>query len=785
MSPKCASGEGWIGIRELGFNLAGTFGDLVLDGGELHGNLNRGPGLHRTAEIIERIEPGANPVRGPLMLDEAATEHERQRKIHYASGNGSGFTAGFGTSARGRFRPQAMHDETNAPAGRALLRVAIRLVRLRAKGRRPGEGKHVVIERLRHQNGRENGAQREHSGYADARHRGWKAQSPSYARQGDKTRRPACASMHSACATIKDVINPMSNSISSLREEDIREQERQNPSEAESSFGDILNQFEQTHSHEAPGEQGREATVVAINDDNVFFDIGQKTEGIMPAAALRDDKGPIAVKPGDVIQVGVKGRNEEGYYELSLIRIDRPKDWSGLQKAFDEKLTISGIVTAVIKGGLSVDVGMRAFMPASRSGARDVPEMQTLVGQEIPCRIIKLDTEKDDIVVDRRVVLEEERARAREAKLSGLEAGMVVHGTVRSLLDYGAFIDIGGVDGMLHVADISHGRVNKPSDALSVGQELDVKILKVDPAKKRISLGLKQLQPDPWSTAAERFHTGDRVKGTVARVTDFGAFVQLEPGLDGLIHLSEMSWSKKVRKPSDLLKPGDTVEVVVLGVNPADKRISLGLKQALGDPWDEVESKYPVGAVVEGPITQLKQFGAFVQVTENVEGMIHVGDIVSDKRINHPQDELKVGQVVRAVVLENDREKRRLRLGLKQLAPTPVDEYIAEHKQGDEVTGRVTDVNRGRATIELGEGVHGACTLVEKEQKQDRRSGGPVDVSALSSMLASKWKGGNNAAPGASEAEPKSEGLKPGQIRSFKIARLDTEKKKIELELVS
>ncbi len=577
----------------------------------------------------------------------------------------------------------------------------------------------------------------------------------------------------------------MSNPISSLREEDVREQEGQNPSEAESSFGDILNQFEQTHTHEAPaGEKGREATVVAINDDNVFFDIGQKTEGIMPVAALRDDQGPVPIKPGDVILVGVNGRNEEGYYQLSLIKVDRPKDWSGLQKAFDEKLNISGLVTAVIKGGLSVDVGMRAFMPASRSGARDVPEMQTLVGQEIACRIIKLDTEKEDIVVDRRVVLEEERAKAKEEKLSGLQAGMVVHGTVRSLLDYGAFIDIGGVDGMLHVADISHGRVNKPADALAIGQELEVKILKVDPAKKRISLGLKQLQPDPWTTAADKFHTGDRVKGTVARVTDFGAFVELEPGLDGLIHLSEMSWSKKVRKPSDLLKPGDTVEVVVLAVNPSDKRISLGLKQALGDPWDEVEKNYPVGSIVEGPVTQLKQFGAFVQVTENVEGMIHVGDIVNEKRINHPQDELKVGQVVRAIVLENDREKRRLRLGLKQLVPTSLDEYMAEHKEGDEVTGRVAEVNRGRAAVELGEGVQGTCVLAEKEQKQEQKSS-PVDVSALSSMLASRWKGsGGTAAAANTETSQKRELVKAGQIRRFRITKIDAGKKKIELDLI-
>jgi small subunit ribosomal protein S1 len=578
----------------------------------------------------------------------------------------------------------------------------------------------------------------------------------------------------------------MSNSITSLREEDVREQEGQTPPEAESSFGDILNQFEQSHTHEAPGEKGVEATVVSVNAEKVFFDIGQKTEGVLLASLLRDDKGLIEVKPGNVVHVMVNGRNEEGYFELSLIRVERPKDWSGLQKAFDEKLTISGVVTQVIKGGLSVDIGMRAFMPASRSGARDVPEMQTLVGQEIACKIIKLDTEKEDIVVDRRVVLEDERALAKDARFGELQAGSVVHGTVRSLLDYGAFIDIGGVDGMLHVADISHGRVNKPADALTVGQELDVKILKVDAGKKRVSLGLKQLSPDPWTTAAEKYNTGDRVKGAVARVTDFGAFVELEPGLDGLVHLSEMSWSKKVRKPGDMLKPGDMVEVVVLAVNPADKRISLGLKQALGDPWEEVEKKYPVGAIVEGPVTQLKQFGAFVQITEEVEGMIHVGDIVHEKRINHPQDELKVGQVVRAVVLENDREKRRLRLGLKQLQPTSLDEYIAEHKEGEVVTGRVADVKGNRVTVELGEGVSAHFNMATEEKKQEQRTVS-VDVSQLSSMLASKWKGagtGGAAPTVGADSGPKREVPRTGQVRSFKLTKLDAEKKKIELEIV-
>jgi small subunit ribosomal protein S1 len=260
--------------------------------------------------------------------------------------------------------------------------------------------------------------------------------------------------------------------------------------------------------------------------------------------------------------------------------------------------------------------------------------------------------------------------------------------------------------------------------------------------------------------------------------------VELEPGLDGLIHLSEMSWSKKARKPADVVKANDTVDVVVLTVSPAEKRISLGLKQALGDPWEEVAEKYPVGAIVEGAVTQLKQFGAFVQVTENVEGMIHVGDIVNEKRINHPQDELKVGQIVRAVVLENDREKRRLRLGLKQLQPTSVDTWIAEHKEAEEITGRVSEVNRGRAQVELGENVHGVCVIAAQETKQEQRSG-PVDVSTLSSMLASKWKGSGSGPASGGESAPRTEPLKVGQIRTFRITKLDAEKKRIDLELVS
>ena len=284
-------------------------------------------------------------------------------------------------------------------------------------------------------------------------------------------------------------------------------------------------------------------------------------------------------------------------------------------------------------------------------------------------------------------------ARPKRSRYSEVKEGETVQGTVRSLTDYGAFVDIGGVDALLHVADISWGRINKPADVLSVGQQVEAKVLKVDPAKRRISLGMKQLLPHPWELAGEKYKTGERVHGTVTRVADFGAFVELEKGVEGLIHLSEMSWSKKVRKPSDVVKPGDQVEVVILGVNQADRRISLGLKQALGDPWAEVPQKYPVGSVVEAPVVSLQKFGAFVQLAEGVEGMIHVGDISAEKRINHPQDVLKVGQVVKAQVLELDIEKRRLRLGMKQLMPTSLDEYIAEHKEGDVVTGRMVEVS--------------------------------------------------------------------------------------------
>jgi small subunit ribosomal protein S1 len=358
-----------------------------------------------------------------------------------------------------------------------------------------------------------------------------------------------------------------------------------------------------------------------------------------------------------------------------------------------------------------------------------------------------------------------------------LEEGAVVRGTVRSLMDFGAFVDLGGVDGLLHVSDMSYSRGVKPSDMVSVGDELEVKILKVNRDTRKVALGLKQLSPDPWTQTIGSLEPGARVTGKVSRVADFGAFVELAPGVEGLIHVSEMSWMKKNVRAMDVVKVGEMVQVVVLGVNPTEKRIALGLKQALGDPWDDALKKYPVGATVEGPVTSLAKFGAFVDLGDGIEGMVHIGDISKDKRLNHPNEALKVGERVKAQVLEADKERRRLRLGIKQLEPTSIDEYIAEHKAGDTVSGRIVEVSGQRAKIELGEGVVAPAKMPAPKAKESAASPSKTDVSTLSAMLAAKWKSGGGA-------EPADEAPRAGQIRSCRIVSIDPASKKIELELL-
>lgn len=554
------------------------------------------------------------------------------------------------------------------------------------------------------------------------------------------------------------------------------------PAAPEESFADIYTEFQRTHQRRE-GEGQIRGTVVAVTDESLLVDIGYKLEGILPLSAF--PKGGEPVKAGDALQVSIKGRDESGYYALSLFRTAIPKDWTGLERAFEQKATIVGTVTGVVKGGLHVDVGVRAFLPASRSGARDAAEMEKLVGEEIRCRITKLDVADEDVVIDRRVVLEEEALAAKDRRYAEVQEGAVVDGTVRTIMDYGAFVDLGGVDGLLHIGDLSWHRVSKVDDVLSVGQQVEVKILKIDPETRRISLGLKQLQAHPWEAVPEKYKAGEKVRGVVSRIADFGAFVEIEPGVEGLVHPSEMSWSKRIHKATEVVNTGDVVEAVILSIDVPGRRISLGLKQALGDPWEEASKRLFPGAIVEGPVASIMKFGAFVKVADGVEGLVHISEIVPDRRLNHPSDALHVGQQVTAVVLGIDREKRQLKLSIKQAIPTGLDEFLAEHKAGDKVTGRIASIHDGVAQVEVGEGILAACTLpAAVAEPEPAPVTGKADLSSLTSMLQSKWKTGS---PGgaSSKSGGKQQPAEAGQVRNFRISRIDRESKAIVLELIA
>jgi small subunit ribosomal protein S1 len=548
------------------------------------------------------------------------------------------------------------------------------------------------------------------------------------------------------------------------------------------------------------GSKRIDATVVAISEDSVYLDIGYKTEGSLPLTVFAS--GEKTVEVGDKFRVTVKGRDLDGYYELTRQRGSAaPKDFSSLEEAFEAKGTVLGTVTGLVKGGLTVDIGMRAFLPSSRSGTRDTAEMEKLIGQEIRVRITSLDLEggesgRPDAVVDRRSVLEEEAKAIQDARLSELAEGQIVSGTVRSLTSFGAFVDLNGADALLHISDIAWHRVENPADILSVGDQIDVVVLKIDsddPAKRKIAVGLKQLQAHPWDSVPERFQLGEKVKGIVTRETDFGAFVELAPGIEGLIHISEMAWGKKVRKPSDIVKVGDQVEAVILSIDPVAKRIGLGLKQALGDPFVETVKTIHPGAVVEGKISQITKFGAFMTVTEGVEGLIHISEIVADKRLNHPSEALRVGETVKALVLDIDRDKRQLRLSIKQAVPTGLDDFLVEHTAGDTVTGRIIDIDHlsNTARVELGEGIIASCHVPPADPTDapapTPTTGGPVDLSQLGSLLSAKWKTADaHAKPVVKPAKaPSATGaIAPGQVRTFRLTEVDLPNKKISLSLL-
>jgi len=487
------------------------------------------------------------------------------------------------------------------------------------------------------------------------------------------------------------------------------------------NYEDLLEDY----SHFAPpsADQVLQGTVLGITAKDVIIDFGYKSEGIVPLEQFLSASGEITVQRGDVVDVMIdhSGEPVEGYVLLSHTRAARLRIWDHLEKAQQEGLVLSGRVLGRVKGGLAVDVGVKAFMPGSQADPRPIHNLDSLVGQDIPIKIIKLNRRRGNVVVSRKVAIEEEINVRKNATLEHLVEGAVVTGVVKNLTDYGAFIDLGGIDGLLHVTDMSYGRIQHPNELLQVGQELTVKVLKFDRAKERVSLGLKQLEPDPWEAVMERYPVHARVIGRVVNVTDYGAFIELEPGVEGLIHISEMTWSRRMKHPSKVVKVGDQVEAVVLEVHPKERRISLGLKQLEPNPWTTIDSRYSVGSVVEGRVRNMTDFGAFIEIEEGIDGLVHVSDLSWTKRIKHPSEVLKKGMIVQAVILNIDSGAHRLSLGIKQLQPDAWETYFQHHQVGDMVHGRVCRLASFGAFVELAEGVEGLCHWSEVPGYTGRR----------------------------------------------------------------
>lgn len=518
--------------------------------------------------------------------------------------------------------------------------------------------------------------------------------------------------------------------------------------------------------------------IVGKREDGFFVDIGQKSEAFLPVDSRTKMDKPLEV--GDSIEVIIDRQSRSGYPVLRSVHAQTPRDWAQLDAAYRSRGTIVGKVTGTIKGGLSVDVvGTRAFMPASRSGERTEVGLKQLVGQEIRARIVQFDKDDRNVVLDRRAILEEERAEKRDEMLATLNRGDHVVGTVRTLRHFGAFVDLGGIDGLLHVSDISWQRVNDPSDVLQVGQEVEVEILKVDRKAKRIGVGLKQLQPEPWSMVGGQVKENDRIRGKVCRIKEYGAFVEVIPGVEGLVHISDMSYARRVRHPSEIVSVGDIVEVLVLDVKIKQRRISLGLKQALGDPWLRVAKDHPVGSVLTGTVRKILSFGAFVEVVEGVDALLHISDITTERRLNSPAEVLREGQQIRVKVLEMETDRRRLKVGMKQLEPSELDNFFEQVEIGETVMGRVVKTRGDDAIVEIGTGVRGVCSMRTNPSRRPGRAnqlGHTSDLASLKTMLESAWRGDPGSAQGERQAA-----LTPGSVHSFRITKLDAQKGEIQL----
>src|SRR6266446_1155993 len=513
-------------------------------------------------------------------------------------------------------------------------------------------------------------------------------------------------------------------------------------------FGQLLDQFEQEQSTLQEGEVVR-GTVVGITERGVVIDFGYKSEGIVNPNEFMED-GKITVKRGDEVDVLVKHMETgEGYPVLSRADAVRLRAWDDLEKAFEEGVPVKGRVIERIKGGLRIDIdGIAAFLPGSQVDVRPIRNLDSLRDKQIEAKVIKLNRKRSNVVLSRKAVLEERDAGRKDQTLSQIEEDIIVEGQIKNLTDYGAFVDLGGIDGLLHVTDMSWGRIQNPSELFKVGDTVQVKVLKFDRERERVSLGYKQLLPDPWETIEERFPPATRINGKIASVADYGAFVELEPGVEGLVHVSEMSWSKRIKHPSKIVSPGDTVEVEVLSVDPRARRVSLGMKQVQENPWKTIGERYHVGDRVHGRVRNLTDFGAFIEIEDGVDGLVHVSDISWSRRVKHPGEVLKKGQQVDAVITTIDPENRRMSLSIKELEPNAWNDFVAAHKPGDVVKGKIARFASFGAFVELGDNLEGLCHISELS---DDRVEKPEDAVQL------------------------------GQEMEFRILRIDAENKKIGL----
>ena len=483
------------------------------------------------------------------------------------------------------------------------------------------------------------------------------------------------------------------------------------PAPASEDFAAALENFTSETEESVGDDRVIKGTVVKLTATHAVVDFGAKSEGMVSIAEVLDHEGQPRFKPGDEIDVmREKGETEDGYPKLSHQKAQRLRAWDDIERAHNEKKPIKGIVIERIKGGLTVDInGAHAFLPGSQVDLRPIRNLDGMKGQTIEVAVIKLNKKRGNIVVSRKQLLEEEQAEKRGKTLEHLEEGAILTGIVKNLTEYGAFVDMGGIDGLLHITDMSWGRLTHPRDLVNVGDQIQVKVLKYDKDKQRVSLGFKQLTPDPWLDAEHRYPVGAHVHGRVISVTDYGAFVELEQGIEGLVHVSEMTWSKRMKHPSKLVNVGDQVDCVVISVNPTERRISLGMRQLAANPWDTLHDKYPVGATVEGRVRNLTEFGAFIEIEDGIDGLVHVSNLSWTTRVKHPSEVLKKGDRVKAVILAIEPDKRRLSLGVKQMQPDVWDSFFAKHRVGDIVHGKVLRVATFGAFVEIAEGIEGLC----------------------------------------------------------------------------